>query len=169
MVAKQDGKYRVQNIKNPGGGDPKIMFSWFLETVIHKCYQIRSIVCVVVCTGPPVMVAFTGNVRANPTRFLHQNMARNPLNTKIYHLWKNGSLYWTVTTQQGAPFLKVLRILHSTQKFRLHPPTPNVFRTDTNLDKFEKYQLFEREPPNGCQSRNPTGALSSVAGPFPKG
>ena len=140
----------------------------FLETVIHKCYQIRSIVCVVHCTGFPVIVAFPGNVPANPNRFLHQNMARNPLNTKIYHLWKNGSLYWSVATQQRAPFLKLLRILHATQKFRVHPPTPDVFKTNTNFDKFEKYQLFEREPPNGRHARNPTGAPSSVAGPFPK-
>ena len=42
-------------------------------------------------------------------------------------------------------------------KFLVHPPTPDVFKTNTNLDKFEKYQLFEREPPNGRQARNPTG------------
>ena len=43
---------------------------FFLETVIHKCVEIRSIVCVVHCTGLPVMGSFTGNVRANPNRFL---------------------------------------------------------------------------------------------------
>ena len=33
----------------------------------------------------------------------------------------------------------------------------DVFKTNTNLDKFEKYQLFEREPPNGCQARKSIG------------
>ena len=73
---------------------------------------------------------------------LLQTLARNPLNTKINHLWKNGSLYWSVATQQRAPFLKVLRILHTTQNCWVHSLAPGVFKIDTNLGKFEKITTF---------------------------
>ena len=67
-----DGTYATRiSSENHGSRKEALEFWRFLETVIHKCYQIRSIVCVVVCTGLPVMGNFTGNVRANPNRFLH--------------------------------------------------------------------------------------------------
>ena len=91
---------------------------------------------------------------------LLQTLARNPLNTKISHLWKNGSLYWSVATQQWAPFLTVLRILHTTQKCWVHSLAPDVFKIDTNLSKFEKITTFWTRATSWAvrlQARNPTG------------
>ena len=91
---------------------------------------------------------------------LPQTLARNPLNMKISHLWKNGSLYWSVATQQWTPFLKVLRILHTTQKCWVHPLAPDVCKIDTNLGKFEKITTFWTRATSWAvrfQARNPTG------------
>ena len=96
---------------------------------------------------------------------LLQTLARNPLYTKISYLWKNGSLYWSVATQQWTTFLKVLRILHTTQKCWVHPLAPDVCKIDTNLGKFEKMITFWTRATSWAvrfRAINPTGTGISL-------
>ena len=68
VLTRMDAGYDIVfflSSKNSLLGDGAKNFPTFLDTVIHKCVEIRLGVLVVVCTGLPIMVAFTGNVRAN--------------------------------------------------------------------------------------------------------
>ena len=131
-----------------------------METVIHSCDEILSGVVVVIYHYVPLGGGGDQKCPNAMSGILHQTLARNPLNTKISHLWKNGSLYWSVATQQWTPFLKVLRILHTTQKCWVHPLAPDVFKINTNLGKFEKITTFWTRATSWAvrfQARNPTG------------